>query len=505
MHVVSDSGAGSATGEWTWAAVFGLTALITAGEVVYSQTMACVVDEGYHLLAAQLILLGKRPYLDFVFPQTPLNAYWNALWMGILGQSWRPIHLIAALETMAAVYITADFVLRRFPFAGWRLAAALTTVVVFGLNDAVFKFGAVAQPYGICLLLSAASLRSAVAAVERESRWLAALAGACAAGAAASSLLTAPVVPVLLVWTWFYSTPARRLGSCLSLLGGAVVPFLPSVWLLLHGPEQVIFGTIAYQLLYRRLDWPGAIDHDAGVMLSWVDSGQALILIVLSLGALGFVRSRKDWTRLQRAPFYLCGWMALALAFHISQAHPTFAWYYLLMLPFLGVLAPLGLYALGSKLGYADRPFMALLPVAVLGVLGLAKSVHAEWGYIRWSSYEELAARVDAVSAPQTRIFADEQIYFLTRRMPPEGQEIEDSHKMILPAQKAALLHIVPRADAYRHIKEGYFGTVVMCDDDAINDLDLAHRFSHQESFEDLDCTLFWQLAPLKTATAGAT
>jgi hypothetical protein len=89
--------------------------------------------------------------------------------------------------------------------------------------------------------------------------------------------------------------------------------------------------------------------------------------------------------------------------------------------------------------------------------------------------------------------------------MPPEGQEIEDSHKMILPAQKAALLHIVPRADAYRHIKEGYFGTVVMCDDDAINDLDLAHRFSHQESFEDLDCTLFWQLAPLKTATAGAT
>ena len=52
---------------------------------------------------------------------------------------------------------------------------------------------------------------------------------------------------------------------------------------------------------------------------------------------------------------------------------------------------------------------------------------------------------------------------------------------MILPAQKAALLHIVPRADAYRHIKEGYFGTVVMCDDDAINDLDLAHRFSHQE------------------------
>ena len=486
----------------TWAVVLGVTALLGAAELVYSQTMACVVDEGYHLLAAQLILWGQRPYLDFVFPQTPLNAYWNAGWMGILGPTWRPIHLSPRSRPWPRC-ISPRTSYCAFPVRRWRLAAGLTTVLVFGLNDAVFKFGAVAQPYGICLLLAAASLRSVVApwnvialacrlggGLRRRGGGEFAVDGAGGAGAVGM----APGV-------FDAGTPHRDLPSppagrwCRSRPACGCCP-----------------GTRTGHLRHHRLSTTvssaglaGALDHDAGVMFSWVDSGQALILIVLSLVALRFVRSRKDWTRLQRAPFYLCGWMALALAFHISQAHPTFAWYYLLMLPFLGVLAPLGLYALGSKLGYADRPFMALLPVAVLGVLGLAKSVHAEWGYIRWSSYEELAARVDAVSAPQTRIFADEQIYFLTRRMPPEGQEIEDSHKMILPAQKAALLHIVPRADAYRHIKEGYFGTVVMCDDDAINDLDLAHRFSHQESFEDLDCTLFWQLAPLKTATAGAT
>ncbi len=56
----------------------GVVAVLATGLLVYSQTQALAWDEGYHLLAAQLIQAGKRPYLDFCFPQTPLNAYWNA-------------------------------------------------------------------------------------------------------------------------------------------------------------------------------------------------------------------------------------------------------------------------------------------------------------------------------------------------------------------------------------------------------------------------------------------
>ena len=48
--------------------------LVTAGLLVYSQTLAFAWDEGYHLVAAFLIAHGKIPYIDFVFPQTPLNA-----------------------------------------------------------------------------------------------------------------------------------------------------------------------------------------------------------------------------------------------------------------------------------------------------------------------------------------------------------------------------------------------------------------------------------------------
>src|SRR5438874_4120601 len=88
------------------AAIAGVAAVL----VVYSQTVAFTWDEGFHLLAAQMINAGKRPYLDFCFPQTPLNPWWNAAWMRALGQSWRVAHALAALAVAGAVALAAGFV-----------------------------------------------------------------------------------------------------------------------------------------------------------------------------------------------------------------------------------------------------------------------------------------------------------------------------------------------------------------------------------------------------------
>src|ERR1700749_4304636 len=75
--------------------VYSATALISALIVTYAVTMAFVWDEGFHAVAAQLILHGKMPYIDFCFPQTPLNAYWNAAWMRAFGENWRVLHIPA--------------------------------------------------------------------------------------------------------------------------------------------------------------------------------------------------------------------------------------------------------------------------------------------------------------------------------------------------------------------------------------------------------------------------
>src|SRR6202451_3790250 len=113
--------------------LFGLVTALLVGLVIFSQTDSFAWDEGFHLLTAQLITRGKRPYLDFNFSQTPLNAYWNAFWMTIFPQTWRTPHAVASLMTTGAILLTADFLFVRFPAVRWRFSTAIMASFVIGL------------------------------------------------------------------------------------------------------------------------------------------------------------------------------------------------------------------------------------------------------------------------------------------------------------------------------------------------------------------------------------
>jgi len=47
----------------------GVLSLYAAVFLVYAETWAFTWDESYHLLAAQLIGAGRKPYIDFCFPR----------------------------------------------------------------------------------------------------------------------------------------------------------------------------------------------------------------------------------------------------------------------------------------------------------------------------------------------------------------------------------------------------------------------------------------------------
>jgi len=47
--------------------LYGAVTLIGIALVVYSQTLSFTWDEGFHLVAEQLINAGKKPYVDFLF------------------------------------------------------------------------------------------------------------------------------------------------------------------------------------------------------------------------------------------------------------------------------------------------------------------------------------------------------------------------------------------------------------------------------------------------------
>src|SRR5579862_4990791 len=242
------------------------SSLLGAVLVVYSQTFAFAWDEGFHLLAAQLIKSGKRPYLDFVFAQTPLNAYWNATWMRILGERWRAIQAIDALLTTTAVVLAADFLRSRSQAQeAWRTPGLIAVLVLAGANSYTVEFGTIGQAYALGLLLIVAAFRLTVASVSRGRALWAGLAGCLSGAAAGSTLLTAPAAPVLLVWLVFFTPAGRRLQRGAAFITGVAISLLPLLALFAQSPARVLFGVFRYHMFYRRSDWSGATRHDLEV------------------------------------------------------------------------------------------------------------------------------------------------------------------------------------------------------------------------------------------------
>ncbi|HEV2199601.1 MAG TPA: hypothetical protein VGR73_07260 [Bryobacteraceae bacterium] len=477
---------------------FGLLGIAAIGLLLYSQTRAFTWDTGFHLLAAQLILHGKRPYVDFFFPQTPLNAYWNAAWMRIFGESWRVPQGIAALLTAGATFLAMKFAAARFPVPSWRPLAAFATVVIVAGNQLVALWATSGQAYALCLFAIVAAFYATVESMDREGLWWPALAGFLAGVGAASSLLTAPVGPVLLIWMLVYHNTYQRAGNRwakgAAFLLAATVPFLPLLWLFLEAPRPVWFNIFEYHFYYRQVAWPHVNEHDLELITGWIESGQALLLMLLA--GVGFVFVRKSgWDRERKAEFYLCGWLVVIVTAHLLRARPTFAQYFLLVVPFLGILAVAGLYYLDSKLDAsgARRPVFVVL--ALLG-FALARAVYydTQESY-NWAELEEVAKKVVEVTPPGSTLLADEAIYFLTRRAPYPGAEQHDAHKLMLPEAQAASLHVMSQAELEQRIHAGVFNTLETCEDeDEIARLGLEKIYLHKA--EAGECEVFWDPRP---------
>jgi hypothetical protein len=478
----------TASSGWIALAVVAAVAILLG---VYSQTRAFAWDEGWHLLGAQSINRGKRPYLDFCYPQTPLNVYWNAAWMHAFGDTWRVPHFVAAAMTALAVLLTAGYLLRRFPETAWRPAMAVAAAASFGLNIQVVKFGTIAQAYGLCLFLTVGAFLCTVEAVNLEAPWLSGVSGLLASAAANCSLLTAPVAPVLLIWLLALNRAGSRWAKLGVFAAGGAIACVPLAWLFAQGSRQTVFNVVQYNVLYRQRHWDGALAHNFGEWFAWVDSPQALILGALSVAGLLFLRKRSGWESVLRREFYLCAWLAVTLILHISTAIPTFRRYYLLAVPFLAILACAGLYDLGSRLGSRTRPWTPVLIVSLLILACLTKRFIESWDDYHWRNAQHVADKVKEVTPAQAVLFADEPTYVLTRHVPPPGMELADSHKLDFPPATARELHVIPGPELDRQLKAGVFDVVeILEDDERIDSLGLPKMYEHSANVEDVN--IFW-------------
>jgi hypothetical protein len=456
-------------------------ACVAAVMLTYARSYAFAWDEGYHLVAAWLIAHGKQPYIDFVFPQTPLNAYWNAILLRLFGVSWRVPHTAASLLTSCAVTMIAFWVFRRFEAPpSWRAACAISAAVFTGFNTAIVDFHAL-QAYALCLLGGVSALFLTMKAADRPSLVRPFAAGLGAGIAAASSLLTAPAGPVLLVWMTMVNRAGSRVAKAAAFLVGFAIPSIPLFRLLVKSPHNVFFGFVQYQLLYRKVEWEGASLHNIGEILSWGDSSQAVLLVLLAGAALLYIH-RSGMPRALKAEFWLCGLLTVTVGAWLLVARPTFTRYYLLTVPYLAILAARGLYEVSIRLMARPRP------AAVAGVLcfvlcwGLANQIFSEREDLMWGDIEKAAAKVRSVTPPDATLLADEVVYFALNRQPPSGMELQDSHKLNFEGAEALRLHLVSREKLDVMIKAGRFDTVEMCDADEADRLDLASLYAKNDS-----------------------
>ena len=473
-------------------AQYGAFGLLAAVLLAYSQTRAFHWDEGFHLLAARLIGAGQRPYLDFIFAQTPLNAYWTAAWFGVFGASWRLAHVVATLSTLGSAALLARYLWMRFPVPEWRPYATLTAAALYGLLTYTVDFGTIAQAYGFCLLMVVAAFCAAVAARERPGLWMPALAGALAGAAASASLLTVAAAPAMLVWLWLYNAAGRRWAKAAAFLGGAVVPAIPVLRLLAQGPRQVWFDLVQYHALYRRVDWAGATIHDIDVLSSWLQDTQVFLLIGLAVA--GWMSIRKsDWAGM-RMESRLCLWLVLAMGAQNMTAHPTFPQYFIFLVPFLAVPAVEGFRAAVLRLGFGGRPQRAVLALGCFMLLSLGRGLFTERDNETWHGLMPAAEKINQVAPRDAPVLAQEPLYILTGRRPPDGMEFTFAHKLDLGPKQNALLHILPQAELDREMKAGRFAAAAVCDDDD-QESNIEDSKVYSRKFESGNCTVFWQLA----------
>jgi len=471
-----------------------VVAAISALVMLYALTRAFVWDEGYHLIAAQQISQGKLPYIDFCFPQTPLNAYVNAGVIKVFGQHWRPVHVVATLFSLGSMLLTAQYLLRSFPARRWRLACAIAAAVFVGLNEVVFQFGSIGQAYGICLFFSVAAYRVALATSARASILLPLGCGTLAGIAAGCSLLTAPILPVLLIWIWVYDRAGAPWRKALAFVAGVGIAFLPVLWLFARGSKQTVFNILQYHALYRRADWPGASYHDLRVFTSWLDSTQALTLVLLAAAGLVFLWRNSEWVRAQRAEFYLAAWISIAEGGYLCTPHPTFGRYFIFLTPFMTIVAMTGLYSLSSKMGYVERPTWPAGLAAVFMALMFSSFGVACFDEMTWRDYEKVAAKVTEVTPKGGRLFADELVYFALQQNPPSGMEVSYTHAVTLSPEQEKLMHIVSIEELKGQFARHEFATVQSCSDAELDRYGLPGPYRYRADMD--DCTVYWGERP---------
>lgn len=368
-------------------------------------------DEGYYAAAARLVAMGRLPYLDFFYPQTPLLPFILAPFTWLCGASlWllraAPVVAVALAAWCLALYGRAS---RR------RLGIpALTPVLMLALDPHFLSWNVTLKTYGAANLGVLATLVALDRGVRgRGSRWLA-VGGALAALTVGVRLLYAGWAAVLVGGVVILLWREREVRQVGALVAGALAGAAPTVFFLARDPDRFLFNTLRYhQLRFSVHDLSGAgfgeRALDALAVLGGALAAAPYLALLLVLAVWGLRSLRDDRTQEARL---LRVWSLAALVHFVVCLLPdpayrqyfTAAWSPLVIPPALAGLADLWRRAGRPRAAAALAPvLLACYAVLQLAVLHTGMDMAPVWTR---PVQNEVAAAIDRHSGPQDTVLA---------------------------------------------------------------------------------------------------
>jgi len=292
-------------------------------------------DEGFYLLASRLILMHKKPYLDFFYTQAPLLPYVYAIWMKCTAVSWVSAKLFSASLTALLGSLLYEHVCRLT--RSW--LAAVAAVILFASSTLIFAFFPVVKTYSLAGLF----LFAAYVVVGRLSaaspRWLIGTGGLLFGLGADTRSYLLLLAPLFLWWISRNSDAGTRRASILWFLGGFTIAMFPCLYLFVSSPDAFLFNNLGYH----------AIRSDEGLIGMWGEKLVAFlefflgyqggsngiqdsILFVISFAFVSSIRK-------QRYPPRFAFQIAFVLSIISILPTPVHPQYFCLCIPFLIVTA----------------------------------------------------------------------------------------------------------------------------------------------------------------------
>jgi len=443
--------------------IFALAILLSQWPLAFGDT--------YHLLAAQMVVAGRKPYLDFFLQQVPLYPLICGAWLRIFGTSWQAANVLSGLLICGSAAIIARIASRAYSDSGWRAKGSIIAVFLFGLNLQVAESGDDAQPYALCMFFCLSAWLAAMDARPTAMRTF--LTGLAAGAAVNTSLLAAPFFVILTGWTIFQPEGVRAEGPdrrrrLLWLVCGAAVASIPLAYLAMLAPTQAWFDIVTFQLFYRTAGPAlpkNVASHNLHEVLDWVRSIQGAVLVLLSLAGALFLFDRRAPGSTRRSVSY-AALLAVVWALYLALVPLTWHMYFVLVVPYVSLLAAAGLCHLCARARLSQWSSKIFAGTIVLYSLGLAIPLVA--GLIsgrpgRWAPPEEAARIVNAETGPEEPVYSDdESIYVVARRLPPRGLENSFGAVVRLPSSEYTWAALVPPERNEERLRTGNFAAVVL-------------------------------------------